>query len=182
MLSLRRFKAFFERGMQGNRLSFYFLLGLIGKEKLEGLYRVSHRLLYCTGDPTALLLTLWAGLAAGHFRNEALEGAVPCTLLLLKVACTEGLMGRCNLTYRWISVNAFVVTVTADSVLFLLIPRRAYTASLGETAVAFDFGPLVPVPVSILGQRGSEEVLAFPLYILYENGETFLTYINLLQR
>lgn len=65
----------------------------------------------------------------------------------------------------------------------LIINRgRAYTASLGETAVAFDFGPLVPVPVSVLGQRGSEEVLAFPLYILYENGETFLTYINLLQR
>uniref|UniRef100_A0A8B9MUR5 Nucleoporin 88 n=1 Tax=Accipiter nisus TaxID=211598 RepID=A0A8B9MUR5_9AVES len=58
---------------------------------------------------------------------------------------------------------------------------RAYTASLGETAVAFDFGPLVPVPKNILGQRGSEEVLAYPLYILYENGETFLTYISLLQ-
>ncbi|KAK2525546.1 nuclear pore complex protein Nup88 [Columba livia] len=58
---------------------------------------------------------------------------------------------------------------------------RAYTASLGETAVAFDFGPLVPVPKNILGQRGREEVLAYPLYILYENGETFLTYISLLQ-
>ncbi|XP_068021486.1 nuclear pore complex protein Nup88 isoform X2 [Melanerpes formicivorus] len=58
---------------------------------------------------------------------------------------------------------------------------RAYTASLGETAVAFDFGPLVPVPKSLLGQRGGEEVLAYPLYILYENGETFLTYISLLQ-
>ncbi|XP_075025051.1 nuclear pore complex protein Nup88 isoform X2 [Calonectris borealis] len=58
---------------------------------------------------------------------------------------------------------------------------RAYTASLGETAVAFDFGPLVPVPKNILGQRGSEDVLAYPLYILYENGETFLTYISLLQ-
>lgn len=91
-------------------------------------------------------------------------------------------MGRCNLTYRWTSIITCVLTVTADSVLVLLIPRRAYTASLGETAVAFDFGPLVPVPVSVLGQRGSEEVLAFPLYILYENGETFLTYINLLQR
>lgn len=65
---------------------------------------------------------------------------------------------------------------------FWLVPRRAYTASLGETAVAFDFGPLVPVPRNLLGQRGSEEVLAFPLYILYENGETFLTYISLLHR
>ncbi|NXH11968.1 NUP88 protein, partial [Bucco capensis] len=59
---------------------------------------------------------------------------------------------------------------------------RSYTASLGETAVAFDFGPLVPVPKSILGQQGAEEVLACPLYILYENGETFLTYISLGQR
>uniref|UniRef100_A0A8B9VET2 Nucleoporin 88 n=1 Tax=Anas zonorhyncha TaxID=75864 RepID=A0A8B9VET2_9AVES len=58
---------------------------------------------------------------------------------------------------------------------------RAYTASLGETAVAFDFGPLVPVPKNVLGQRGSDEVLAYPLYILYENGETFLTYISLIQ-
>uniref|UniRef100_A0A8C8BJU9 Nucleoporin 88 n=1 Tax=Otus sunia TaxID=257818 RepID=A0A8C8BJU9_9STRI len=58
---------------------------------------------------------------------------------------------------------------------------RAYTASLGETAVAFDFGLLVPVPENVLGQRRSEEVLAYPLYILYENGETFLTYISLLQ-
>lgn len=48
--------------------------------------------------------------------------------------------------------------------------------------MAFDFGPLVPVPKNILGQRGREEVLAYPLYILYENGETFLTYISLLQR
>lgn len=60
--------------------------------------------------------------------------------------------------------------------------RRAYTASLGETAVAFDFGPQVPVPKHVLGQRGSEEVLGYPLYILYENGETFLTYVSLLQR
>ncbi|KFP31719.1 Nuclear pore complex protein Nup88, partial [Colius striatus] len=58
---------------------------------------------------------------------------------------------------------------------------RAYTASLGETAVAFDFGLLAPVPRSLQGQRGPEEALAYPLYILYENGETFLTYINLLQ-
>ncbi|XP_064022488.1 nuclear pore complex protein Nup88 [Pogoniulus pusillus] len=58
---------------------------------------------------------------------------------------------------------------------------RAYTASLGETAVAFDFGPLVPVPKNALGHRGGEEILAYPLYILYENGETFLTYISLVQ-
>lgn len=48
--------------------------------------------------------------------------------------------------------------------------------------MAFDFGPQVPVPKHVLGQRGSEEVLGYPLYILYENGETFLTYVSLLQR
>ncbi|OXB78866.1 UNVERIFIED_CONTAM: hypothetical protein H355_011271 [Colinus virginianus] len=69
----------------------------------------------------------------------------------------------------------------AEEETLIINKGRAYTASLGETAVAFDFGPLVPIQRSILGQRGSEEVLAFPLYILYENGETFLTYINLLQ-
>lgn len=60
--------------------------------------------------------------------------------------------------------------------------RRAYTASLGETAVAFDFGPLAAVPKNIFGQKGKDEVVAYPLYILYENGETFLTYVSLLHR
>lgn len=60
--------------------------------------------------------------------------------------------------------------------------RRAYTALLGETAVAFDFGPLTTVPRNLAGLREKEEVLAYPLYILYENGETFLTYISLLHR
>ncbi|XP_054061248.1 nuclear pore complex protein Nup88-like [Rissa tridactyla] len=58
---------------------------------------------------------------------------------------------------------------------FTIKKGRAYTALLGEIAVAFDFGPLVPVPKNVLGQRGSEDVLAYPPYILYENGETFLT-------
>ncbi|XP_029467877.1 nuclear pore complex protein Nup88 isoform X2 [Rhinatrema bivittatum] len=62
----------------------------------------------------------------------------------------------------------------------LLLPKgRSYKASLGEIAVAFDFGPLVAVPKNIVGQRGKEEVQAYPLYILYENGETFLMYISL---
>uniref|UniRef100_A0A674ICC0 Nucleoporin 88 n=1 Tax=Terrapene triunguis TaxID=2587831 RepID=A0A674ICC0_9SAUR len=69
----------------------------------------------------------------------------------------------------------------AEEESLMLNKGRAYTASLGETAVAFDFGPLVSVPKNIAGQRGREEVLAYPLYILYENGETFLTYISLLQ-
>ncbi|KAM4844580.1 nuclear pore complex protein Nup88 isoform 2-T2 [Thomomys bottae] len=57
---------------------------------------------------------------------------------------------------------------------------RTYTASLGETAVAFDFGPLAAVPKNIFGQKGKDEVVAYPLYILYENGETFLTHVSLL--
>ncbi|XP_030078418.1 nuclear pore complex protein Nup88 [Microcaecilia unicolor] len=62
----------------------------------------------------------------------------------------------------------------------VLLPKgKSYRASLGETAVAFDFGPLVAVPKNIVAQRGKEEVLAYPLYILYENGETFLMYIIL---
>ncbi|XP_078081339.1 nucleoporin 88 isoform X1 [Mustelus asterias] len=52
---------------------------------------------------------------------------------------------------------------------------RSYTASLGETAVAFDFGPLTSAP----GRRSKGEVQVYPLYILYENGETFLIYCNL---
>ncbi|XP_075051059.1 nuclear pore complex protein Nup88 [Mixophyes fleayi] len=54
---------------------------------------------------------------------------------------------------------------------------RSYKASLGETAVACVFGPLVAL------SKGhgvySKEETAYPLYILYENGETFLLYINL---
>ncbi|XP_066492774.1 nuclear pore complex protein Nup88 [Tiliqua scincoides] len=68
----------------------------------------------------------------------------------------------------------------ADEETLRLSKGRAYTALLGETAVAFDFGPLATVPKNIAGQREREEVMAYPLYILYENGETFLTYISLL--
>ncbi|XP_053310937.1 nuclear pore complex protein Nup88 [Spea bombifrons] len=54
---------------------------------------------------------------------------------------------------------------------------RSYKASLGETAIACDFGPLVTL------SKGSgiysKETLAYPLYILYENGETFLMYIDI---
>uniref|UniRef100_A0A8D0GZ89 Nucleoporin 88 n=1 Tax=Sphenodon punctatus TaxID=8508 RepID=A0A8D0GZ89_SPHPU len=74
-----------------------------------------------------------------------------------------------------------IVLSDAEEESLMLNKGRTYTASLGETAVAFDFGPLVSVPKNIIGQRGKEEVLAYPLYILYENGETFLTYISLLQ-
>ncbi|GCB79903.1 hypothetical protein scyTo_0016060 [Scyliorhinus torazame] len=52
---------------------------------------------------------------------------------------------------------------------------RSYTASLGEIAVAFDFGPLTSAP----GRRSKEGDQVYPLYILYENGETFLIYCNL---
>ncbi|XP_072475162.1 nuclear pore complex protein Nup88 isoform X2 [Notamacropus eugenii] len=69
----------------------------------------------------------------------------------------------------------------AEEESLILNKGRAYTASLGETAVAFDFGPLATVPKNVFGQRSQEEVLAYPLYILYENGETFLTYVSLMQ-
>ncbi|KAB1266510.1 Nuclear pore complex protein Nup88 [Camelus dromedarius] len=72
-------------------------------------------------------------------------------------------------------LDPHIVLLTSDNVI-----RRAYTASLGETAVAFDFGPLSAVPKNVFGQKGKDEVVAFPLYILYENGETFLTYVSLL--
>uniref|UniRef100_H0V1E7 Nucleoporin 88 n=1 Tax=Cavia porcellus TaxID=10141 RepID=H0V1E7_CAVPO len=69
----------------------------------------------------------------------------------------------------------------AEEESLILHKGRAYTASLGETAVAFDFGPLAAVPKNVFGQKGKDEVVASPLYILYENGETFLTYVSLLQ-
>ncbi|KAK7804809.1 hypothetical protein U0070_023075 [Myodes glareolus] len=72
-------------------------------------------------------------------------------------------------------LDPHIVLLTSDNVI-----RRAYTASLGETAVAFDFGPLATVSKNIFGQKGKEEIVAYPLYILYENGETFLTYVSLL--
>ncbi|KAM3934700.1 nuclear pore complex protein Nup88 [Leptodactylus fuscus] len=54
---------------------------------------------------------------------------------------------------------------------------RSYKASLGEIAIAFDFGPLATVSRSV-GLYNKENT-AYPLYILYENGETFLIYIDL---
>ncbi|XP_006863365.1 PREDICTED: nuclear pore complex protein Nup88 [Chrysochloris asiatica] len=74
-----------------------------------------------------------------------------------------------------------IVLSEAEEESQILNKGRAYTASLGETAVAFDFGPLAPVSKNIFGQKGKDEVMAYPLYILYENGETFLTYVSLLQ-
>uniref|UniRef100_A0A673Z978 Nucleoporin 88 n=1 Tax=Salmo trutta TaxID=8032 RepID=A0A673Z978_SALTR len=56
---------------------------------------------------------------------------------------------------------------------------RSYAASLGEIAVAFDFGPVASAPRQLTGQRSKEDVLVYPLYILYENGETYLSYTSL---
>nr|XP_020666396.1 nuclear pore complex protein Nup88 [Pogona vitticeps] len=67
----------------------------------------------------------------------------------------------------------------ADEETLRLNKGRGYTALIGETAVAFDFGPLAVVPKNVAGQQEEEEALAYPLYILYENGETFLTYLKL---
>uniref|UniRef100_A0A2K5J3J6 Nucleoporin 88 n=1 Tax=Colobus angolensis palliatus TaxID=336983 RepID=A0A2K5J3J6_COLAP len=73
-----------------------------------------------------------------------------------------------------------IILSEAEEESLVLNKGRAYTASLGETAVAFDFGPLAAVPKTLFGQKGKDEVVAYPLYILYENGETFLTYVSLL--
>ncbi|KAH0511585.1 Nuclear pore complex protein Nup88 [Microtus ochrogaster] len=73
-----------------------------------------------------------------------------------------------------------IVLSEAEEESLILNKGRAYTASLGETAVAFDFGPLATVSKNIFEQKGKEEIVAYPLYILYENGETFLTYVSLL--
>ncbi|XP_074496359.1 nucleoporin 88 [Sebastes fasciatus] len=51
-------------------------------------------------------------------------------------------------------------------------PVRSYAASLGEIAVAFDFGPIS----SPHRHLGSKEQLVYPLYVLYENGETYVSY------
>lgn len=56
-------------------------------------------------------------------------------------------------------------------------PVRSYAASLGEIAVAFDFGPISSPPRSLTA-RSSREQLVYPLYILYENGETYMSYTS----
>lgn len=56
-------------------------------------------------------------------------------------------------------------------------PARSYAASLGEIAVAFDFGPISSPPRQ-LAARYSKEQLVYPLYILYENGETYVSYTS----
>ncbi|XP_062241935.1 nucleoporin 88 [Platichthys flesus] len=56
-------------------------------------------------------------------------------------------------------------------------PVCSYAASLGEIAVAFDFGPLSSPPRQ-LAVRFPKEQLVYPLYILYENGETYVSYTS----
>lgn len=53
-------------------------------------------------------------------------------------------------------------------------PARSYAASLGEIAVAFDFGPVSSSPP----RRSSRDQPLYPLYILYGNGETYLSYTS----
>lgn len=60
--------------------------------------------------------------------------------------------------------------------------RRSYAASLGEIAVAFDFGSRADASRLLTSQRLKDEVIVYPLYILYENGETFLSYVSLTHR
>uniref|UniRef100_A0A9J8CAJ0 Nucleoporin 88 n=1 Tax=Cyprinus carpio carpio TaxID=630221 RepID=A0A9J8CAJ0_CYPCA len=70
------------------------------------------------------------------------------------------------------------VSQVDDESIVTLFCRRSYAASLGEMAVAFDFGALAESP-HLSGLRVKAELLVYPLYILYGNGETFLSYISL---
>ncbi|MEQ2313990.1 Nucleoporin 88 [Ameca splendens] len=56
-------------------------------------------------------------------------------------------------------------------------PVRSYAASLGEIAVAFDFGS-VSSPHRYVAAQGSKDRPVYPLYILYENGETYVSYTS----
>ncbi|XP_015239681.1 PREDICTED: nuclear pore complex protein Nup88 [Cyprinodon variegatus] len=54
-------------------------------------------------------------------------------------------------------------------------PVSSYAASLGEIAVAFDFGPVASPPRQLASQCSKNQPV-YPLYILYENGETYVSY------
>ncbi|XP_058490953.1 nucleoporin 88 [Solea solea] len=53
----------------------------------------------------------------------------------------------------------------------------SYAASLGEIAVAFDFGPVSSPPRHLASKIGKDQQV-YPLYILYENGETYVSYTS----
>lgn len=56
-------------------------------------------------------------------------------------------------------------------------PARSYAASLGEIAVAFDFGS-TSSPLRQLAAHFPKDQPVYPLYILYENGETYVSYTS----
>ncbi|KAM9853213.1 nucleoporin 88 [Aulostomus maculatus] len=56
-------------------------------------------------------------------------------------------------------------------------PVRSYAASLGEIAVAFDFGQVSSTPRSLAIPSAKKQSF-YPLYILYETGETYLCYTS----
>lgn len=66
----------------------------------------------------------------------------------------------------------------ADDDSSIHVPVRSYAASLGEIAVAFDFGPASP-PSRHPPVQGSREQVVYPLFILYETGETYVSYSSL---
>ncbi|XP_040280801.1 nuclear pore complex protein Nup88 [Bufo bufo] len=76
-----------------------------------------------------------------------------------------------------LSAEKVIPLSNADEETSLPQNRSSYKASLGEIAVAFNFGPLAAVSRGV-GLHGKENT-AYPLYVLYENGETFLIYIDL---
>ncbi|KAG9468231.1 hypothetical protein GDO78_023186 [Eleutherodactylus coqui] len=105
-------------------------------------------------------------------------------LMLVRMS-SMGLKGDDDSLIHWLKIYKLHDHLSPENVIPLSnadetsLPqnRRSYKASLGEIAVAFDFGPLAAVSRSL--GRHSKENTAYPLYILYENGETFLLYIDL---
>ncbi|XP_071992221.1 nuclear pore complex protein Nup88 isoform X1 [Engystomops pustulosus] len=99
------------------------------------------------------------------------ENQEPCLVLL-----TSDNTIRLYKLHDHLSPEKVIPLSNADEETSLPQNRRSYKASLGEIAVAFDFGPLTAISRGV--GLHSKENAAYPLYILYENGETFLVYID----
>ncbi|XP_032401726.1 nucleoporin 88 [Xiphophorus hellerii] len=69
------------------------------------------------------------------------------------------------------------VSQSEDETSSLHPPVRSYAASLGEIAVAFDFGSASGPPRQLAAQCSKNQPV-YPLYILYENGETYVSYTS----
>ena len=87
---------------------------------------------------------------------------------------------RKNLPFAWPQTPTPVIRLSeAEGESLILNKGRAYTASLGETAGAFDFGPLSAARSTYLDKKARRSSGLLPVH-LYENEETFLTHVSLL--